>query len=184
MAKTHQRVFALVAALLFLATTVAFSAIVVWQMRQDSAQPEQPEVTQTPTEETCQIDEVAGEVKAVPEVFKPSSDVTKLEVTDLKVGDGQTVQAGDCVSVKYHGTLATNGEKFDGNFDQPKLLRMPIGVGSVIKGWDQGVVGMKVGGVRRLVIPSELAYGEQGGGTIPANSDLVFVVEVVSLTTP
>lgn len=186
MAKTHQRVFALVAALLFLASSIAFSVFVLWEMRNngDSQSPNEDLTSiqeQLEQQSQCQIGQDSGEAKTAPEVFRPEGDVTQLQVTDLEQGDGTEVEAGDCLLVKYHGTLASNGEKFDGNFDEPSVLRVPIGQGSVIPGWDQGLIGMKEGGLRRLVIPSELAYGDQASETIPANSDLVFVVELIEI---
>lgn len=185
MAKPHQRVFALVAALLFLASSIAFSVFVLWEMRKSGDQSANTDLSsieeQLNQQDQCQIGQDSGEPKQVPETFRPEGDVTELQVTDLTAGSGDSVEAGDCLLVKYHGTLASSGEKFDGNFDQPAVLRVPIGQGSVIKGWDEGLIGMKEGGVRRLVIPSELAYGEQEGGSIPANSDLVFVVELIEI---
>lgn len=181
--KPHQRVFALTAAILFLVSSLAFSGYVIWQLASQNDQPTDPttQINEQQDLPGCQLDQSAGEAKAEPEAFIPEGDVTELQVTDLTVGSGAEVKAGDCLLVKYHGTLATTGEKFDGNFDQPMLLKVPIGEGQVIPGWDQGLIGMKVGGTRRLVIPSELAYGEQESGTIPANSDLVFVVELYEI---
>lgn len=142
----------------------------------------QPDTDEQLAKQTsCTIQPAVGqEVMAEPEVFKPSGDVTALAKEDITEGNGQTVKSGDCITVKYHGTLA-NGTKFDGNFDQPVALKMRIGVGQVIPGWDQGVVGMKEGGVRRLVIPSNLGYGAADQETIPPNSDLVFVVKVLKI---
>jgi FKBP-type peptidyl-prolyl cis-trans isomerase len=102
-----------------------------------------------------------------------------LEVIDLVVGQGAEATAGKTVSVHYTGTL-TNGKKFDSSLDRGQPFKFPLGAGRVIKGWDQGVAGMKVGGKRKLTIPPELAYGNQdvGGGLIPPNSTLVFEVEL------
>jgi FKBP-type peptidyl-prolyl cis-trans isomerase FkpA len=120
--------------------------------------------------------------------FKPAQGTpsppgpTKLESEDLAPGAGRVAKAGDTVHVHYTGTLM-NGTKFDSSYDhggQP--FSFTIGKGEVIKGWDQGVVGMKTGGKRRLRIPSELGYGEKGSPpTIPANAGLVFVIELVSI---
>lgn len=96
-----------------------------------------------------------------------------LKVWDLKEGEGTEVKAGDAVKVKYIGWL-TDGKKFDGNPD----LAMTLSLNTVIKGWQEGMVGMKPGGVRRLAVPSELAYGKRGlPGAIPAEATLVFVIE-------
>jgi len=106
-----------------------------------------------------------------------------LEVVDLVVGQGAEATAGKTVSVHYTGTL-TNGKKFDSSLDRGQPFKFPLGAGRVIKGWDQGVAGMKVGGKRKLTIPPELAYGNQavGGDLIPANSTLIFEVELLGVS--
>jgi FKBP-type peptidyl-prolyl cis-trans isomerase len=86
------------------------------------------------------------------------------------------------VQVKYFGTLAKDGTVFDENFDKPTAIHFILGQGQVIQGWDQGLVGVKIGSTVRLVLPSELAYGSQAAGSIPANSDLVFVTKVLGVT--
>jgi peptidylprolyl isomerase len=83
--------------------------------------------------------------------------------------------------MKYYGTLASSGKVFDENYDKSTALQLQLGKGQVIPGWDQGLVGMKAGGVRRLVIPAELAYGATGQGDIPANATLVFLVKLVAI---
>jgi peptidylprolyl isomerase len=115
-----------------------------------------------------------------PEVFKPAGDVTKLETADLEAGSGKAIAPGDCVTMKYYGTLAKDGKVFDEDFTKPEAIKFKLGTGQVIPGWDEGLNGMKVGGLRRLVIPSDKAYGPQSNGQIPANSDLVFVVKLVT----
>jgi peptidylprolyl isomerase len=106
----------------------------------------------------------------------------KLKTEDLKEGTGRSAQAGDTVSVHYTGTLRANGRKFDSSLDRGEPFEFQLGAGKVIKGWDEGVAGMKVGGKRRLEIPSRLAYGETGaGGAIPPNADLVFEVELLAI---
>lgn len=130
----------------------------------------------------CKIEQVIDqETLPLPADYKASGDVTKLESEDTQEGSGKTVKPGDCITVKYHGTLAATGVKFDGNFDTLLGLKMQIGVGQVIPGWDKGVIGMKEGGTRRLVIPSDLAYGPTEQSAIPANSDLVFVIKVTKV---
>lgn len=183
MAQTTQRAFALSLAILFIVTTVGFSGYVIWQMYDESKNPTDTSANaqQNAQGEDCAIDQQNGEVEAVPEVYKPEGDVTELQTVDLQVGEGAEVKDGDCLLVKYNGTLAATGEQFDGNFDQPTAIQFALGKGQVIEGWDQGLQGMKVGGVRRIVIPSELAYRDQASETIPANSDLVFVVKVVGV---
>jgi FKBP-type peptidyl-prolyl cis-trans isomerase len=107
---------------------------------------------------------------------------TKLEIEDLAVGTGREAKAGDTVAVQYTGTL-TNGRKFDSSYDHGgEPFKFSIGKGEVIKGWDQGVVGMKVRGKRRLRIPSDLGYGDKGSPpNIPAGAGLVFEVELASI---
>ena len=106
---------------------------------------------------------------------------TKLETEDVVVGTGREAKTGDTVHVQYTGTL-TNGKKFDSSYDHGgDPFKFTLGKGEVIKGWDQGVVGMKVGGKRKLRIPSDLGYGAGGSGEIPPNAGLVFDVELVSI---
>src|SRR5262249_1697737 len=94
---------------------------------------------------------------------------------------GDTAKSGDTVSVNYVGTLQSNGQEFDSSRKGGKPLVFPLGAGRVIKGWDEGVAGMKVGGKRKLVIPPSLAHEERGAGPIPANRTLVFDVELVDI---
>jgi peptidylprolyl isomerase len=103
-----------------------------------------------------------------------------LQIQDLTVGIGQEVKSGDTVTVNYLGTL-TNGTKFDSSYDRNQPFTTQIGVGQVIQGWDKGIVGMKVGGKRKLIIPAALGYGSQPTGSIPADSTLIFEVELVSV---
>jgi peptidylprolyl isomerase len=103
-----------------------------------------------------------------------------LQYRDDAVGEGQEAKAGDTVAVHYTGTLE-NGSKFDSSRDRGEPLRFPLGAGHVIKGWDEGVAGMKVGGKRTLVIPPELGYGSRGIGPIPPNSTLIFDVELMGI---
>jgi peptidylprolyl isomerase len=105
-----------------------------------------------------------------------------VRVEDVKEGTGPAAKAGDTVSVHYTGRLKSNGEKFDSSLDRGEPFEFKLGAGRVIKGWDQGVPGMKVGGKRKLEIPAHLAYGDQGfPPTIPPNSDLVFEVELLAI---
>jgi FKBP-type peptidyl-prolyl cis-trans isomerase len=106
-----------------------------------------------------------------------------LKYLDLKVGDGPAAKRGDVVAVLYVGRL-TNGTVFDSSQDSDKPFLFPLGRGKVIKGWDEGVAGMKVGGKRKLIIPSDLAYGEHGSPpAIPPNARLVFEVDLLQITT-
>jgi FKBP-type peptidyl-prolyl cis-trans isomerase len=104
---------------------------------------------------------------------------TELQISDEVVGTGKAAATGDTVSVHYTGTLMS-GKKFDSSRDRGKPFDFKLGAGSVIKGWDQGVVGMKVGGKRKLVIPPALGYGEKGSPpNIPPNSGLKFDIELL-----
>ena len=103
-----------------------------------------------------------------------------LSIEDLKVGTGAEAKRGQRVSVHYVGTL-TSGKKFDSSRDRNSPFDFQVGKGQVIKGWDEGLVGMKVGGKRKLTIPSDKAYGPRAIGKIPANSTLVFEVELVAI---
>jgi len=105
----------------------------------------------------------------------------ELQVEEMKVGDGAEATAGKKVTVHYVGTL-TSGKKFDSSRDRGAGFSFVLGKGQVIKGWDQGVAGMKIGGVRKLTIPPDLAYGERGfPPVIPPGSTLVFEVELLAL---
>lgn len=105
-----------------------------------------------------------------------------LQVIDEVAGTGAEAKAGDTVSVNYVGTLL-DGKKFDSSYDRNQPFSFVLGAGQVIQGWDEGVAGMKIGGKRKLVIPPALAYGSQevGDGLIPANSTLVFEVELLGV---
>ncbi len=109
-----------------------------------------------------------------------------LKYEDLKQGTGDAAKAGDLVQVHYTGWLttdgATKGKKFDSSLDRGEPFKFKLGNGDVIKGWDEGVAGMKVGGKRRLVIPPALGYGARGaGGDIPPNATLLFEVELLKI---
>ncbi len=104
-----------------------------------------------------------------------------LQYIDQAVGTGDTAKAGQTVSVHYTGWL-TNGKKFDSSVDRGQPFSFKLGVGQVIKGWDEGVQGMKIGGKRKLTIPSNLGYGARGaGGLIPPHATLVFDVELLGV---
>ena len=118
----------------------------------------------------------------------PTTTASGLIIDDVVVGNGDLAAAGQQVTVHYTGWLTDaggimKGRKFDSSKDRNDPFAFPLGAGHVIKGWDEGVQGMKVGGKRTLIIPSELAYGKRGagGGSIPPDSDLIFDVELLKV---
>lgn len=118
---------------------------------------------------------------ANPKPKEDSRNVTELKTKDLVVGKGAQAKTGDKVSVHYTGRL-TDGTKFDSSLDRKQPFEFVLGQGQVIKGWDEGVVGMKVGGKRELIIPPEMGYGDQGaGGVIPPGAVLKFEVQLLDV---
>jgi hypothetical protein len=129
-----------------------------------------------PTQDTSQ--ENIKMAQANPHAVKTTSG---LSYVDEVVGNGDLAKAGQTVSVHYTGWL-TNGHKFDSSVDRGQPFEFQLGQGQVIKGWDEGVAGMKVGGKRRLTIPPELGYGSRGAGSdIPPNATLVFEVQLLGI---
>jgi peptidylprolyl isomerase len=123
-------------------------------------------------------------VKKKPVVsISEASAPTSLVVQDLAVGTGRAATCGDAVSVQYVGVAFSTKKQFDASWDRGQPFQFTLGAGNVIPGWDQGVVGMKVGGRRELTIPPALGYGPQGtsDGTIGPNETLVFVVDMVKI---
>lgn len=131
---------------------------------------------------------VLGAQPAFSETKQGAKGVTKLVAIDNKVGAGSEAVAGKSVDVHYTGWIYSpvapnhKGKKFDSSLDRGNPFSFPLGAGRVIKGWDQGVVGMKVGGQRTLIIPSDMGYGSRGAGAvIPPNAALVFDVELLGV---
>ncbi len=191
MAKLSHRIFAITMAAVFTISVVAFSAIVVYDISQSrknrpadaaAAQAQaQAQAQQTKQEAACPSSP-AGATLPVPESYIAPAAVTTLEMADLEPGDGAGAKNGDCLTVKYYGALASNGNVFDENFTKETAIGFQLGQGRVIKGWEEGLVGMKVNGTRRLVIPATQAYADQSPSeAIPANSDLVFFVKLLEI---
>jgi len=131
----------------------------------------------------CSVTAIAGQeqtaAKSKTTAAKTVTTASGLKYTDVKVGSGASPVKGKQVKVHYTGTLE-NGKKFDSSVDRNEPFSFVIGVGQVIPGWDEGVMGMKVGGKRKLIIPSKLGYGAAGaGGVIPPNATLLFDVELL-----
>ncbi len=184
MAKPHQRVFALIAALLFLGTSVAVSAVVVWQIHQQSQDDKTKQAAQSTTVNPVnQTKPKEGQLQGTKLAdFTPIDSVPELQKIDMKEGTGDVVKPGDTVTAHYTGAVAKDGVIFQSSHDgqnQP----VPFGLDQVIKGWTEGVPGMKVGGKRRLLIPAAQAYGASPpqGSNIPPNADLVFDIELVKI---
>jgi len=110
-----------------------------------------------------------------------SKGAEELKIEDIKIGKGAVAESGKKVTVHYTGWL-TNGKKFDSSLDAKEPFTFQLGAAQVIQGWDKGVVGMKIGGKRKLTIPAKMGYGERGAGNvIPPNSTLVFEVELLKV---
>ena len=118
--------------------------------------------------------------KTIEDSVSNNGTVEKLVIDDVTLGVGKEVQTGDSVVVDYVGTLR-GGEEFDNSKKRGEPFTFTVGEGRVIKGWDEGILGMKVGGTRILVIPANMAYGASKVGPIPANSTLIFSIELVSI---
>jgi len=180
MARKRERVFALVIALAFLVTTVGVSVALIFQIMNEGK--DTPAAQKTETTNTENTD---AETKSQPTTLKgndmdgftpTAAKIEKLEVIDLTPGTGAEVKASDTVTVDYVGVTSTDGKVFDSSFNHGQQVTFALN--RVIPGWSEGIVGMKEGGKRRLLIPAAKAYGAnppQGSG-IPANADLVFDV--------
>jgi peptidylprolyl isomerase len=118
-----------------------------------------------------------------PQIEKPDGDIPfELGVEDIVVGDGEEAVKGSKVVVHYVGVSFSTGDEFDASWNRGEAFKFKLGAGNVIPGWDTGVVGMKVGGRRKLTIPSAMAYGARGaGGVIKPHEPLVFVVDLLSV---
>lgn len=181
MTKLGGRVFAGFFAGLFIVTSSALTIGVIWQAVQDHNSKknniDQSAVQKALAQAKAQQSTPKGETL---DNFTPTTTPqTKLEVSDTKVGTGDTVKPGDTITADYTGALMSNGQIFDASSKHGGPISFSLS--GVIAGWSQGIPGMKVGGTRRLLIPSSLAYGPQGNSGIPPNSDLVFDVTVTKI---
>ena len=179
-----QRIFAGVMAGVFILSACAFSAFVLYDMSQSRKKNADQKSAQSATpSDSSQAAANASAGKPL-ENFTPVETVSELQTTDTKVGDGAEVKAGDTVTVDYTGAVAATGLIFQSSKDTGQPVTFSLD--GVIKGWTEGLPGMKEGGTRRLVIPAALAYGStppQGSG-IPADAPLVFDVTLVKVGAP
>lgn len=189
--KPHQRAFALTIALIFLVTTVATSALVIYTIiNENKANNAETTATDDAALDTTQADPNSLQGKQL-EGFTPNATTDGLQRIDLKEGTGRAVTGEDKLTLHYTGAVAATGTIFQSSKDTgtPIKTQDPMGVqvrlseASLIKGWIEGVPGMKVGGTRRLIIPADLAYAGNppAGSGIPENAVLVFDVELVSI---
>ena len=120
--------------------------------------------------------------KVIEKVVQTQGGKAILQYVEIVEGKGKEAKSGDNVEVHYTGWL-TDGKKFDSSVDRGETFKIPVGAGKVIKGWDEGIPGMKEGGKRKLIIPPELAYGAKGvgNGLIPGNATLVFEIELIKV---
>ena len=183
-----QRIFILTIVVVFFLTSVALTGFVIWdQVRKNDATTAQNEIPEEVRKQLeAQQNQSNPEEKTVKlegtklEGFTPVEKVTELQIIDTKVGTGAEVPAGATVTAHYTGALAKDGTIFQSSHDTGDPI--PFSLNGVIKGWTEGVPGMKEGGKRRLIIPAEKAYGAQSpSANIPPNSDLVFDIELVKL---
>ncbi len=174
MARKRDRIFALVMALAFLFTTVGVSVALIWQVVQEgrnkSAQTAKVNTDAQATEQAKPTTLKGTEMDG----FTPIAKIDKLEMQDLVAGTGAAVKAGDTVTVDYVGVVAADGKLFDSSFNRGEQATFSLS--RVIPGWSEGMVGMKEGGKRRLLIPADKAYGANPPEGIPVNADLVFDV--------
>lgn len=180
--KPHERAFALVGALLFLATAVATAVVVVWQAQQDKKNQQAIKDMQAQSQPATKEKALKGTKLAN---FTPTSDnPTSVQKTDIVEGKGAEVKPGDTITAHYTGAYAVNGEIFESSKDTGNPATFPLS--GVIQGWQTGVPGMKVGGTRRLVIPGDQAYGAAPAGYVPGSTGrpmgtLVFDIELVKI---
>jgi peptidylprolyl isomerase len=169
--KNWQRIVIWIIAFVLTFGTLGFYFMIIMQNNSQANMPTQSELDQTnQQQEELQVDQTA---------YIVNDDIKELKIEDQVEGTGEAIKEGDSVRVHYKGTIAQTGQKIDSSYDRGEPVEFALG--EVIVGWQQGMPGMKVGGKRRLIIPSELAYGAAANGAIPANSDLVFEIELLAI---
>jgi FKBP-type peptidyl-prolyl cis-trans isomerase len=176
MAKLGQRIAALTLSVFFLFSAIGFSGLVIWQSHQQNKRDK--ELAKSATVDNTLKENTLDNQKL--ENFTPVAQVETLQKIDTVIGTGAEVKPGDTVTAHYTGALAKNGIVFDSSLSRGEPATFPLS--GVIKGWQEGVPGMKVGGKRRLLIPASLGYGEQGSPPkIGPNEPLVFDIELVKI---
>jgi peptidylprolyl isomerase len=183
--RPHQRAFALTIALIFLVTTVATSVFVVLAIINDNKAANSTNQTADQSTDNQSTKPKEGALQGTKlNNFTPVATVDTLQKIDLVEGTGEEVKPGATVTAHYTGAVAATGLIFQSSHDTGQPVEFPLS--GVIKGWTDGVPGMKVGGTRRLVIPADQAYGANppGGSGIPANAPLVFDIELTAVKNP
>jgi FKBP-type peptidyl-prolyl cis-trans isomerase len=177
-------------AVLFIVTSAGFSLLVIWQVKQDNKkqaiqQAAQDAVAKNPTEDVSATNKTGDKTMQGTQLsnFTPVASIPELQKIDTVEGTGTEVKPGDTVTAHYTGAVAATGIIFQSSHDGENKP-VPFGLSQVIKGWTDGVPGMKVGGTRRLLIPAAQAYGATppSGSGIPANADLVFDIELTAVS--
>lgn len=161
--------------------SVALMALTLYLVRLDSASlarfsdrvADQPALVAVSQEGGLTADMVEG-------IFNEQGRVERLLINDISLGEGKAAEKGDKLVVNYIGRLQ-NGQEFDNSYKRGDTFSFRLGKGEVIEGWDDGLLGMRVGGQRTLVVPASLAYGNQSVGPIPAGATLIYLVELVSI---
>ena len=185
--KASHRVFALTLALLFFVSSFGVTFLILWQVHQQSSANSSANTSSATNSASTQTKSKENKVSANKLQgtklvgFEPTSSIPELKTVDIKVGKGDAASAKSTVTVNYTGAVAATGIIFQSSLDSGQPATFPLN--QVIKGWSEGIPGMKAGGVRRLLIPAALAYGanpQQGSG-IPANADLVFDVTLIKI---
>ena len=169
------RIFILVIVVIFIVSSLAISIAVIAELVKGD-----DDKATTTTSQEAETENQEGKLEGTKLAdFTPIDTVDSLQIIDTKEGTGDVVKEGDTVTAHYTGALAKDGTIFQSSHDSGSPV--PFSLNGVIEGWQKGVPGMKVGGTRRLIIPAAQAYGDNAQGNIPANSDLVFDIELVKI---
>jgi len=167
-----------------IALSVAFMVLALFLIRVESAPDRIANLTADEQKASVIVATEGDQTEALRSAINNSTDgrgsISKLIVDDVVLGEGDPVEEGDTVTVHYIGALQ-NGQQFDNSKERGEPFTFKVGAGKVIPGWEEGILGMKAGGSRVLVIPADMAYGKDGFGPIPPNATLVFSIELLSI---